>query len=101
MTSALVAKWCAAALGQAPEPGKKKKNKQGKGGADEAAGAPGAPALGSFGYLIRAYRLACHYGDPSGAGLGQGGGATGPAKKEEEGSRWRPRGWYCRSRRGL
>ncbi|GFR47619.1 hypothetical protein Agub_g9358, partial [Astrephomene gubernaculifera] len=44
VTSALLARWCAAARGQ-PGPGGK------------------PPALGSFGFLVRAYRLACHYGD--------------------------------------
>ncbi|KAG2453202.1 hypothetical protein HYH02_002526 [Chlamydomonas schloesseri] len=73
VTSALVAKWCAAALGKAPEQeqGKKAKQQQkkNKGGAEAGNGggaaAPGAPALGSFSYLVKAYRLACHYGDPS------------------------------------
>ncbi|GLC56106.1 hypothetical protein PLESTB_001065000 [Pleodorina starrii] len=44
VTSALVARWCNAARG-GPE------------GRDP-------PALGSFGFLVRAYRLASHYGDP-------------------------------------
>ncbi|EFJ50433.1 hypothetical protein VOLCADRAFT_88772 [Volvox carteri f. nagariensis] len=44
VTSALLARWCTAA----------------RGGPD----GRGPPALGSFGFLVRAYRLACHYGDP-------------------------------------
>lgn len=44
VTTALLGRWCAAARGDGGKP----------------------PALGSFGFLVRAYRLACHYGDPSG-----------------------------------
>lgn len=58
MTSALVDRWIAAALGQV-KPGK------GKGQGKAAGGQQGEPSLGAVRQLIKAYRLACHYGDPT------------------------------------
>lgn len=45
VTSALVARWCKGALGAGGK----------------------APGLGAMRNLVKAYRLACHYGDPEGA----------------------------------
>lgn len=63
VTSALVDRWIAAALGQA-KAGGKKGGKGGKGAA-AAPGARGEPSMGAVRQLVKAYRLACHYGDPT------------------------------------